>query len=363
MAAAGKKRNPPPTPAELEKEEAARAQAEAAAASKADADTEGAPEEDEAQEEKPRRKPKARAPQKGASPLSRFRRKSSSGIGERRPMQRSLFSAMAPERVTQNAAMLGGGALLFVVLIVGLVFAYYLFAGSRFFHLRGVDVEGNTLLSATEVGSIVQSSVPNGVLNADLKQIQKKLETYPLIRSAQVIRLLPDRLRVVLVERKPVAVVRLANDSNACVDEDGAIFGDLNTWRAPIMPPVIRGMAESGDRMQEINKQWIQLYRQLLAELDQTEPTLSSRVSEVIFDAGQGVRLVLEHKGIIVLLGREDFRKRLNTAIDVIEAVERNDVETINVLRLADADRLLSNVDIKYLNVTDPNRVIIGLDE
>ncbi len=360
-AAAGKKRNPPPTPAELEKEEAARAEAEAAA-SKAEADAEDAPEEAEAPEEKPRRKPKARTPQRSASPLSRFRRKSSGG-GERRPMQRSLFSAMAPERVTQNAAMLGGGALLFIALIVGLVFAYYLFASSRFFNLRGVDVEGNTLLSDTEVGSIVQGSVTNGVLNADLKKIQQKLETYPLIRSAQVIRLLPDRLRVVVVERTPVAVVRLANESNACVDEDGAIFGDLNTWRAPIMPPVIRGMAESGERMQEINKQWIQLYRQLLDELDQSEPRLSSRVSEVIFDAGQGVRLVLENKGIIVLLGREDFRKRLNAALDVIDAVERKDVQSINVLRLADADRLLGGVPIKYLNVTDPNRVIVGLDE
>jgi cell division protein FtsQ len=359
MAVAGKKRNPPPTPAELEKEEAARAEAEEAATTRA----EEAAEESEAPVEKSRRKPKARTPQKSASPLSRFRRKSSGGSAERRPMQRSLLPAMAPGTMTQNAAKIGGGALLFIMLLVGLFFGYYLFAGSRFFFLRGVDVEGNTLLSDTEVASMVQSGVSKGVLNADLKQIQKNLETYPLIRSAQVVRLLPDRLRVVLVERTPVAVVRLANESNACVDEDGAIFGDLNTWRAPIMPPVIRGMAESGERMQEINKQWIQLYRQLLEELDQTEPRLSSRVSEVIFDAGQGVRLVLENKGIIVLLGREDFRKRLNAALDVIDAVERKDVQSINVLRLADADRLLSGVPIKYLNVTDPNRVIVGLDE
>src|SRR5262249_22135614 len=204
--------------------------------------------------------------------------------GERRqPMQRSLFSAMAPEGMSQRAAKVGGGLVLFVGLLGGLVVGIQFFAGSRFFKLRGVDVEGNKLLSAAEIEAIIRSDAPDGVLKADLTKIRKDLEKHSLIREVQVVRLLPDRLRVRIVERTPIAIVRLANESAACVDANGTIFGDLNTWRGQIVPPIIRGLAESGDRKEEINRQWIEIYRRLIADLDQNEPSLSLRIDEVIF--------------------------------------------------------------------------------
>jgi cell division septal protein FtsQ len=342
----------------------AAAETEAVDAGPAEADdAQSAPAEVE--EERPRRKAKARAPSRSVTPLrERFRRKSSSGGDEsRRPMQRSLFSAMAPEVMSQRAAKVGGGLIVFVVLIGGVMVGYHFFAGSRFFTLREVDVEGNTLLASSEVASMVREKVQYGVLNADLAKLRDELQQYPLIQRAQVIRLLPDRLRIRIKERTPIAVARLSDDTVACVDENGAIFGDLNTWRAGIMPPIIRGLAESGDRMQETNLEDIQTYKRLLRELDEKDPPLSSRVDEVTFDPDQGIRLTLTDSRIIVLIGSTDFRARLNAALDVIDAVNKKDASTLNVLRIGDAERLLAGVPIKYLNVIDPNRIVVGLNE
>ena len=199
------------------------------------------------------------------------------------------------------------------------------------------------------------------MLNADLELIRSKLQSYPLIREAEVARLLPDRLRVTIVERKPVALARRDN-SVVCVDDDGVMFGDRSYWRGRDVP-LISGLAEGGEDANKINRDWIMKYKRLMAELDQSEPPLSSRIDEIHFDLDQGVRLTLADSRVAVLVGKEDFRTRLNAALDVLDAVRRKDAEALNVLRISDAERLLGGAKIAYLNATDPKRVIVGLDE
>jgi cell division septal protein FtsQ len=333
-------------------------------------EAEDEPEQEEAQgevadevvaEPRPRRTGKARAPRRSdTAPAARPRGSRGAAAGRRAPRQLSLFSR---ERLSQNATRTGGSILLSLLAIGGLVVLFYFFAGSRFFALRGVDVTGNKLLSADDVEAMVKPNVPRGVLNADLDKIRRDLKEYPLIREAEVGRLLPDRLRIVIVEREPVALARRSDGSVVCVDDEGVMFGDNSLWRGRTPPPLISGLAESGERASEINRQYVMTYRRLLADLDQTEPPLSSRIDEVYFDEDQGIRLILADSRVAVLIGSEDFRARLNAALDVLDAVRNRDAERLNVLRISDAERLLSGVRIAYLNATDPKRVIVGLDE
>ncbi|MGH9836022.1 MAG: cell division protein FtsQ/DivIB [Blastocatellia bacterium] len=328
------------------------------------------PEQEEAQGEiadeavaelRSRRTGKARAPRRSdTAPVARPRSSRGAAPGRRAPRQLSLFSR---EKLSQNVTRTGGSILLSLLAIGCLVVLFYLFAGSRFFRLRGVDVTGNKLLSVDDVEAMVRPNVPRGVFNADLEKIRKDLKDYPLIREAEVGRLLPDRLRVVIVERQPVALARRSDGSVVCVDDEGVMFGDNSLWRGKTPPPLINGLAESGDRASEINRQYVMAYKRLLADLDQTEPPLSSRVDEVYFDEDQGVRLTLADSRVAVLIGNEDFRARLNAALDVLDAVRRRDADALNVLRISDAERLLSGARIAYLNATDPKRVIVGLDE
>jgi len=309
---------------------------------------------------RPRRTGKSRAPRHSdTAPTPRPRSSRSSAPGRRAPRQLSLFSR---EKLSQNVTRTGGSILLSLLAIGCLVALFYFFAGSRFFALRGVDVTGNKLLSVDDVETMVKPNVPRGVLNADIEKIRKDLISYSLIREAEVGRLLPDRLRIVIVERQPVALARRSDGSVACVDDEGVMFGDSSLWRGKAPPPLISGL-EEGDRASETNRQYVMTYRRLLADLDQTEPPLSSKVDEVYFDKDQGVRLILADSRVAVLIGAEDFRARLNAALDVLDAVGNKDADKLNVLRISDAERLLSGVRIAYLNATDPKRVIVGLDE
>jgi cell division septal protein FtsQ len=250
------------------------------------------------------------------------------------------------------------GGLIFSVL----VFVYYYFAGSKFFMLREIDIHGNVLLTREQVTDVVKSVVKKGVLRADLNQIRDKLKSNELVKDVEVTRLLPDMLRIVISERDPYAPARRSDGSVVCVDREGVMFGDQSLLKSKPILPLINGLAEGADKA-EINRGRMMTYEKLIADLDGSQPPLSSRIDEVFFDEVQGVRVVLADSRIAVYLGTEDFRMRLNAALDVLDAIRTKDAEALKVLRIADAEKLLSGANISYLNATTPKRVVVGLNE
>lgn len=364
--ASGRKRQVEKEPAEPEPEEEESEQEDEAPEVEEEGEPEAAP------EPRPRRTAKTRAPKRSsAAPVPRQREPRREATRRRDPRQPSLFSRLGQERVSRTATLTVSSILLLLLAVIGLIVLFYLFAGSRFFALKGVDVvwlaaESGVapLLSAAEVEDVVRGlpTVARGVMKADLEKIREKLKENPLIREVEVARLLPDRLRVSVIERRPVALARRSDSSVVCVDDDGVMFGDSNHWRGRPWPPPLNGLAEGGEDAKETNRRWIMMYKRLIAELDQTEPPLSSRIDEIFFDKDDGVRLRLDEKHEGVLLGTEDFRTRLNVALDILAAVSRKDLDTLNVLRIGDAERLL-NEKIIYVNVNDPKRPVVGFNE
>jgi hypothetical protein len=333
-----------------------------------EAEEEGEPED----EPRPRRTAKTRAPKRSSTaPAPRQKAARKEAPRRRDPRQPSLFSRMGQENGSRTLTRVVGSILLTLLAISGLVVLFLFFAGSRFFALKGVDVVwpaakpgAEPIMSASDVEQFVRGlpAVSRGVLRADLEQIREELMRNSLMREVEVARLLPDRLRVSVIERQPVALARRSDSSIACVDDEGVMFGAASNWHGGATPPPINGLAEGGEDSKEMNRHWLMMYKKLMAELDQAEPPLSSHVDEIFFDKGDVVRVMLTEKRGWVMLGSDDFRTRLNVALDILAAVNHKDLDTLNVLRIGDAERLL-NGKINYVNVNDPKRPVIGLDE
>lgn len=326
----------------------------------------------EVAERQPRRTPKHRAPQQSAGPRPKVKSRPKPKQQElpfrdkRRddaPPPRSRLARMREEGTLTRMLKVGTAVTTLFLLFAGLWFTVRLFSRSRFFSLRGVEVQGNVRLSTEDIERLVEENVPEGVLRANLPLIRDNLKKHELISEAEVARLLPDRLRVTIKEREPYTLARRQDGSVAAVDRNGAMFGDERLFKGLTVPPLISGLVEAGPEAAETNRQRLLLYQQLLADLDQQSPPLSARVDEVIFDENGDLRLVLAGSGIAVLVGREDFRARLNAALDVLDAVRRKDAEALKVLSISDAERLLGGAKIVYVNATIPKRVIVGLAE
>src|SRR6185503_769914 len=105
------------------------------------------------------------------------------------------------------ASLLAGAALralLVVALPVGVV-VWLLY--SPYFLIREVKVDGGARVSAAWMQENLQPLVGRHVLAVSLDAVRRRLSAHPWVASVELRRELPDRLRVSVVERQPVALL------------------------------------------------------------------------------------------------------------------------------------------------------------
>ena len=173
-------------------------------------------------------------------------------------------------------------------------------------------------------------------------------------------RVLPDALRVIVHEREPLAPWRMLNNSVVWVDREARNLGELDFNQTERVPPIISGLEEGNtEEIKIANRKRMEIYQQLVRELDQNGEKLSDQIDEVNLSDWQAVRLHLSKRNLSVLVGNVEFKTRFEKALKVIDAIERKDLSALGLLKVSDAEKLVNGDRIAYLNVTHAS-VIVG---
>jgi len=214
-------------------------------------------------------------------------------------------------------------ALKFVLVILALVtvfVGYRVAASASLFQVRSIDVTGTSRTSAEEIEGLTRRAVAKtGVWRADLAAISTELERLPGVRRAVVSRVLPDRLRVRVTERLPVAVVHAASGHFFWVDDEGVALGEMKL-ADNVQSFFIRGWSEEGtEEARKDNAERVKKYVEISREW--SAMGLADRVSEVNLIDLQDVRTQLAGKDsqTEVRLGGQDLGKRLKRALDTLD--------------------------------------------
>ena len=207
-----------------------------------------------------------------------------------------------------------------VLVLLTLIVGYRVAASAALFQVRTIDVTGTTRTSAEEIEGLTRRAVARtGVWRADLAAISRELSRLPGVRRAVVSRVLPDRLRVRVTERVPVAVVRTAAGHFVWVDDEGVALGEMKPDDQ--MPAFfIRGWNEDGtEEARAENIERVKKYLGLVQEWNAAG--LSERVSEVTLVDLRDIRVQLAGKDsqIEVRLGSQDPGPRLKIALDTLD--------------------------------------------
>lgn len=114
------------------------------------------------------------------------------------------------------------------------------------------------------------------VLRVPLEQRRAALEEIPWVEQAHVQRILPNRIRVELVERKPVAFLRLSTEL-ALIDADGVILDQplQGTFRFPVVTGLHEMMSRADRRAR------MRLAVAFLADVERFRPGAGDYVSEL----------------------------------------------------------------------------------
>jgi cell division septal protein FtsQ len=249
-----------------------------------------------------------------------------------------------------------------MLLITVAVTAFRSLTRSELFAVKHIDLEGNKRTSREDLLATLQEDAHGGLWRLDLDQIRNKLKRNPWVREVEVTRALPDRLKVKISEREPWLLARRNDNSIVWIDHDGTVLGDESRFNVSHVPPLVSGLAEgAAPQVMEKRRRHLELVQQLLTALDERDPKLSPRIDEVILDDVNGIKLRVSDGRVTVTVGTQDFYARTQEALKVLDAVAQRDVAALRVLKLTDAERLLSGPPIAYINATLSDRVVVGL--
>ena len=196
---------------------------------------------------------------------------------------------------------------------------YRTVTASEFFDVHKIDVQGAVHASKGDIEKIVTANTEkSGVWNADLNEIKNKVERLDFVKSAAVSRVLPDGVRVNLIERVPKAIVRAAG-GDFWADEEGVLIAPVSKADANF-PFVIRGWdeAKNSDDAVRKNQQRVKLYQKMLEEWKTFE--LDKRVKAVDMTDLTEPKAIVEDSGetVEIILAKDNFGKKLQFGLEYI---------------------------------------------
>ena len=185
---------------------------------------------------------------------------------------------------------------LFVVLIAcglialaGLTVKSFLFQNRHFIlqSTEGIQISGNRVVARSQATALFDLDVSHSIFRISLAHRKAQLQQIKWVRSATVMRLWPNQIRVKVVERTPVA---FALDSNTVrlVDDQGVLLDLPNAASQHYSFPVLTGIT-SADPL-PIRAARIALYLQFIHALDAQGGRISSTLSQVDLSDPEDVR-------------------------------------------------------------------------
>lgn len=221
-----------------------------------------------------------------------------------------------------------GGLALTVATAGAVVMAGYWALTTPRFAVMAVEVRGASRVPPQRI--LETSGIVRGtnLWRIDPDRVRARLESLPEIRRADVVRELPNRVSILVEERRPFTLVHAARLH--WVDEDGRLLGEERHAVATEVP-VIRGLSEDelvtmrtspGPRARAA----IALIRALL----RTGSALAAEISEIDMSRPEGP-VLYTIDGVEVRLGSEEWEERLARLEGVLAQVATQDVHGVDL--------------------------------
>lgn len=174
-----------------------------------------------------------------------------------------------------------------------------------------IEIEGNSHLTQAQLLSIFGGDVERNIFTVSLEERKTELERLPWVEHATVMRLLPNRMRVSITERTPVAFVRQGNHIGL-VDANGVLL-DMPT-DAPATThysfPVVTGIGVNEPLSTRAAR--MKIFERFTSELDAEGERISQKLSEVDLSNPEDVKaLIPDHSSdVLVHFGEDSFLDR-----------------------------------------------------
>lgn len=195
---------------------------------------------------------------------------------------------------------------------------FLLYSPVMLVNLNQIKVNGNHIVSREAVLQQFADDRNRSVLRIPLDERRGQLEQIPWVESASVQRILPNRIRVELTERTPVAFARNGAEL-ALIDSHGVILD--RPQGEDLHFPILSGVPE--DLPREQREKRMQIYEEFIKAVDLVRAGSSDRVSEIDLSNPKDLRVVMtglagptDSQAVTIHFGSNDFTGKYKMLVD-----------------------------------------------
>jgi cell division protein FtsQ len=179
---------------------------------------------------------------------------------------------------------------------------------------KGIEVQGAVYSSLARIHAVFAQDAGKSVFDIPLDERRRHLLAIDWVRDATVMRVWPDKIRITIDERRPIAFASLpmahsARHWLALIDENGVLLSIPP--RARFALPVLSGISE--DQTEAARQKRVEAMQHLLADLG----SQAKEISEINAAALEDLRVVagVDGHAVELWLGDQHYRSRYHNFV------------------------------------------------
>jgi cell division protein FtsQ len=185
-----------------------------------------------------------------------------------------------------------------------------------------IEVRGGRYVTAEAIAEKFSADMGRSVVRVPLTERREDIESLAWVEEAHVQRVMPNRIRVEIAERTPVAFLRTGNDLSL-VDSHGVILD--RPAEGQFHFPVVSGITEVTPKA--TREQHMNLFVQFMKDIERVQPGAEDHISEADITEASDLRVTLTGLGtlsdsgspILVHFGDSDFGNRYHLLVENID--------------------------------------------
>lgn len=215
----------------------------------------------------------------------------------REPLPRRFSDRVRTFALRARTLPVAPALLVAALVLMGL---FYRFVGrSEYFNLARIEIVGNTRIGNTHVLSVLKqrAGIEQGasLVAANCELAEREIARISLVDTVRVRRVWPDTLVVQISERSNRGIF-IGKNGNFVFDEGGLLIAaatpaDFRTVSNPLFSGLPETAFRVGDRLPE---RPFRTFRSYVDTFRHASPELAARLSEINYDAENGVSLRLK---------------------------------------------------------------------
>ena len=108
------------------------------------------------------------------------------------------------------------------------------------FSINHIDIHGTKYLSNTKIHNVFENYKAVSIFTVDLNRVHKEISKYNWIKSVHLKRVMPNKIKVSLIENEPIAIWQNKKGNNILTKE-GVLISDYNFNVFKNKLPIIKG--------------------------------------------------------------------------------------------------------------------------